>query len=72
MYGTLARTTRPRPATTLSVWSDRYRVLTSKSSGEAGPWRTDRVPFAREIMDCLSAHHPAQRIVLKFATQMTK
>lgn len=72
MYGTLARTTRPRPATSVSAWSDRYRVLTSKSSGEAGPWRTDRVPFAREIMDCLSTHHPAQRIVLKFATQMTK
>ena len=31
-------------------WADRYRKLSSESSAEAGQWRTDRVPFQREIM----------------------
>lgn len=68
----LSRATRPRPLTTVSAWSDKYRVLTSKGSGEPGQWRTERVPFAREPMDCLSASSPVQRIVLMFAAQMTK
>lgn len=72
LYDVLARSVRPRPPTTVSAWADRYRVLTSKSSGEPGQWRTDRVPFAREPMDCLSASSPVQRIVLMFAAQMTK
>ncbi len=71
-YGVLARAVKPRPLTTVSQWADRYRVLTSKSSGEPGGWRTERVPFAREPMDCLSASSPVQRIVLMFAAQMTK
>jgi phage terminase large subunit GpA-like protein len=68
----LARATRPRPLTTVSAWADKYRVLTSKGSGEPGQWRTERVPFAREPMDCLSASSSVQRIVLMFAAQMTK
>jgi len=71
-YAVLARSVKPRPLTTVSQWADRYRVLTSKSSGEPGGWRTERVPFAREPMDALSASSPVQRIVLMFAAQMTK
>ncbi|MGG3321710.1 terminase gpA endonuclease subunit, partial [Brevibacillus centrosporus] len=29
------------------------RVLTTESSAEAGPWRTDRAPYQREIMDSI-------------------
>lgn len=68
----LSRATRPRPLTTVSQWADKYRILTSKGSGEPGQWRTERVPFAREPMDCLSASSPVQRIVLMFSAQMTK
>lgn len=71
-YEVLARAVRPRPPTTVSTWADKYRVLTSKGSGEPGNWHTDRVPFAREPMDCLSATSPVQRIVLMFAAQLTK
>lgn len=45
----------PRPRETVSEWADQNRVLSSMSSSEAGRWRTSRVPFAKEIMDCLSA-----------------
>jgi phage terminase large subunit GpA-like protein len=46
----------PRPRLTVSQWADRNRILFSKASGEPGPWRTARTPFAREIMDCLSVN----------------
>lgn len=38
----------------VSEWADAHRWLTAKSSPEPGPWRTARVPYAREIMDALS------------------
>lgn len=72
LYEILSRSVRPRPITTVSEWADKHRVLTSKGSGEPGKWRSDRVPFSREIMDCLSATSPVQRVVLMFAAQMTK
>jgi phage terminase large subunit GpA-like protein len=67
-----ARELRPRPLTTVSAWSDKYRILTSKGSGEPGQWRTDRTPYLREILDALSVNSPAQRIVLMFAAQLGK
>lgn len=72
MYHRLRESVRPRPPTTLWAWADRNRILSRKGSGEPGQWRTDRVPFTREIMDCLSTHSPVQRVVLKFAAQMAK
>ncbi|MBK1719205.1 phage terminase large subunit family protein [Thiocystis violacea] len=72
LYRTLDKATRPRPILSVSAWADRHRILTSKGSGEPGPWRTDRAPFSREIMDVLSLHSPVQRIVLRFGSQLTK
>lgn len=45
---------RPVPLTTVSVWADKNRRLTSESAAEPGPWVTDRTPYLREIMDALS------------------
>lgn len=42
------------PRLTMSEWADRYRVLSSESSAEPGPWRTERAPYLREIMDTIS------------------
>lgn len=61
---------RPLPPMTVSVWADTYRRLPSKGASEPGRWRTDRVPFAREIMDCLSPQHPARRVVFQKAVQI--
>jgi phage terminase large subunit GpA-like protein len=68
----LAAALRPRVVTSVSAWADKYRILTSKGSGEPGPWRTDRTPYLREIMDSLSTTSPVQRIVLMFAAQLGK
>ena len=43
----------------LDEWSDKYRVLPEGTSSEHGQWRTDRFPFLREIMKCLS---PSSRV----------
>ena len=44
---------RPPVRMTISEWADRYRMLSPESSPEPGPWRTNRVPYLREIMDTL-------------------
>jgi phage terminase large subunit GpA-like protein len=49
---------RPDPVLTVSEWADRYRRLSGKSAAEPGPWRTDRTPYLREIMDSLSPSSP--------------
>ena len=72
LYSALAQACRPRPLTTVSAWADQHRVLSSKASGEPGPWRTARTPYLREILDSLSASSPVQRIVLQFAAQTGK
>ncbi len=72
LFGALAQACRPRPLTTVSAWADKHRVLSSKASGEPGPWRTSRTPYLREILDSLSASSPVQRIVLQFAAQTGK
>jgi len=66
----VARNCRPRKSLTVSQWSDDNRMLTSKSSGMPGPWRTSRVPPAREIMDCLSVTSPVRSVSLMKAGQI--
>lgn len=63
---------RPEPILTVSEWADQHRMLSSKASAEPGPWRTNRTPYLREPMDCLSSSSPVQRVVLMFAAQTGK
>jgi phage terminase large subunit GpA-like protein len=41
---------KPPPDYSIDLWADNYRQLSPEASAEAGQWRTDRVPFQREIM----------------------
>lgn len=52
----------PDPDETVSEWADTHRLLSSKASAEAGPWRTSRTPYLKEIMDCLSANSPVREV----------
>ena len=63
---------RPEQPLTVSEWSDKYRRLSSKASAEPGPWRTNRTPYLREPMDCLSTTSNVQRVVMMFAAQTGK
>lgn len=44
----------PPPDLTVDSWADQYRKLSPESSAEPGNWKTDRVPFQREIMKTFS------------------
>ena len=59
----------PEPSILVSQWADAYRLL-PEHSAEPGPWRTDRVPYLKEIMDCLSVCTPIERIVLQKGGQL--
>jgi len=60
----------PDPDLTVSAWSDRYRILSPRGANEAGPWRTGRTPYLRELMDALSPRHPARRVVFMKGSQL--
>jgi phage terminase large subunit GpA-like protein len=61
---------KPDPDFTISEWADAHRILTSVSSSEPGPWRTDRTPYLKEIMDCLSPSNPAEKVIFMKGAQI--
>jgi phage terminase large subunit GpA-like protein len=61
---------RPEVPMTVSEWADKYRRLPEKSSAEPGPWRTDRTPYLREIMDCMSTMSDVEEVVVMKAAQV--
>ncbi|MBX6747943.1 MAG: phage terminase large subunit family protein, partial [Acetobacteraceae bacterium] len=61
---------RPPPQLRVSEWAERHRILGSRASSEPGPWRTSRTPYLREVMDALSAVHPARRVVFMKGAQV--
>lgn len=62
---------KPPPDFTLSAWADHHRVLSPEASAEPGPWRTDRAPYLRGILDACS--DPAvETVVAMTASQVGK
>jgi phage terminase large subunit GpA-like protein len=61
---------RPDPLLTISQWADKYRTLSQRASSEPGQWRTDRTPYLREIMDCLSPMSLIERTVFMKGAQI--
>src|SRR5216683_5826541 len=61
---------RPDPLLTVSEWADSYRTLSQRASAEPGPWRTERTPYLREVMDCLSPSSPVETVVLMKGAQI--
>lgn len=67
----ILRALEPAPDLLVSKWADLFRVLNKKHTKEAGDWSTDRVPFMREPMDCLSARSPVTRVVIMKGAQVS-
>ena len=70
--GAFGQSLAPEPLLTVSAWADAHRFLSSSASAEPGRWRTARTPYLREIMDCLSPSHPAERVVVMSGAQIGK
>lgn len=58
---------RPPATQTVSEWADQNRVLVSESSAEPGPWRTDRAPYQKEIMDSFNQPGIWQIVIMSSA-----
>lgn len=65
-YETLKRET----TLDLDEWSDLYRIIPSEASSEPGPWVTQRFPFLRRIMKCLSPSSIAEHIAVMKGNQL--
>lgn len=62
---------KPVGRMTVTEWSNRYRMLSPKDSAEAGGrYKSSRVPYHEEIMDCLSAHSPVREVILMKGSQV--
>lgn len=62
----------PDPKLSVSDWADANVVLSTKSSATPGKFRTSITPYVREIADCLSPEHPAQKVVFLAGAQVAK
>ncbi|MCC7203120.1 MAG: phage terminase large subunit family protein [Nitrospirae bacterium] len=60
----------PDPDLTVWQWSDTYRMLPRKGASEPGRWKTNRTPYLREILECLSPSSPNERIVFMKGAQV--
>ena len=54
---------------TVSEWAENYRVLDSKTSALPGPWRNEKTPYLKEIMDEL-INYDTERIIFVKPTQV--
>lgn len=63
------RSLKPEPIIPLDQWADAKRIL-PPSSAAPGPFRTDKTPYMREIMQKLSITDPAQTIIFKKSAQV--
>ncbi|MFZ1057693.1 MAG: phage terminase large subunit family protein [Candidatus Rokuibacteriota bacterium] len=54
----------------MSQWADTYRRLSTKLAAEPGPYRTDRAPYLRDIMDALSVNNPTRKVVFMKSAQV--
>lgn len=59
----------PDPVFSVDEWADARRILSSVASSEPGPWRTDRTPYLRELMQELSPQSRVERVVLMKGAQ---
>jgi len=60
----------PDPDWLISWWANERRILPDGVSKESGPYRWERTPYLREIMDCLSPHFPVNEVCFMKAVQI--
>lgn len=56
---------------TVSEWAEKKRRLSAEASAEPGPWRNDRTPYLRDVMDSFSDPR-VRHIVMVAASQVGK
>lgn len=57
---------------TVTGWADDVRMLPSKGASAPGKYRSDRTPYMREPMDCLSVLSPVEEVAVMAGAQLGK
>ena len=63
---------RPPSRRTVTEWADAERWLPAKGSAAPGKYRSDRTPYMREPMDCLSVLSPIEEVSMMAGAQLGK
>lgn len=71
LFQKILKKVAPPPKLTVSEWADRYRKLSAENAAEPGQWRTDRAPYQREIMDCVT-DPKIEKVVVMSSSQIGK
>ena len=71
LAGKLVKQFAPPEDITVTEWANRFRVISSESGAEAGPWRTSRTPYLAEPMDAFTDAR-VSNIVMVAASQVGK
>jgi len=61
---------RPVERISPSVWSNKYRFLSSVAASEPGKYRIERTPYLRFPLDCLGNYSSYQKVVFIKGTQL--
>lgn len=62
---------QPPAELTVSQWAEERRRLSAESAAEPGPWRNERTPYLREVMDAFT-DPKIRHIVMVAASQVGK
>jgi phage terminase large subunit GpA-like protein len=62
---------KPPTKYTISKWADEHRFLSTSTSAYSGRWRTDRVPYMKFIMDCIT-NPRVEQVTLMMCSQVGK
>jgi len=60
----------PDPYITIDKYADEYRMLPKESSAEPGKYRSDRMPYLKEVMQWLSPQDSTQQVKIIKGTQI--
>lgn len=59
------RQLQPPEDITVSEWAEKYRILDTKTSAIPGPWRNNKTPYLKEVMDELQNYETEEIIFCK-------
>ncbi len=56
---------RPEPDVTIAEWAELHRWVSAEGSSSVGPWRNDKTPYLRAIMEDLSPSSRVEKVVFE-------
>lgn len=70
VFDSISKAIKPDPRHTVTEWADKFRVLTTEASAEAGKFRTSRTPYVKEIADSCSPSVDCAEVKVMKGTQI--